>query len=267
MISDQERVEVWNSINEEVESIVVKALSYGLIRDVLAERMNQISNIFAVFKPLMRGSQFTFDTIWRSSQKKFSMQDVKVFLWFPEDDQLHMNVVEIRKLLRYGLYHGGLDTIVLNGKSDETARFMAFCFIHELGHALIAKKEGRRLTPYIPTPEESLAEEVEMKTFDYKLLLAIGGPEYIAESEKMTDALIRYRTCKEKTLPLLEGKGLALDYCFGPVKSDRAKKERDFLFWFSCECAAADQTLSPELAQKEKYKLLAPFHHATREKA
>lgn len=260
MISDQKRFDEWIQIKDEVVRITMMAMKTPFLYNTISERINQSSGGFMIMKPIIDlQGKLAFTSIWHSSLSTRLMQDIKILPLFYEDFQIHQSMVKWMPIGGAGLYEQQLHMIALNMELGETLAFMASVFIHELGHGLAAKKASRAMTDRLEPMEYRTIEEAEIRTFDYHLMLMLGGPAYRLLAEEMAFKIMRYCTGQQKKMPLLEGTGIALDHCWGSVSGMELKTGRDNLFRLFCELMAIDRYAPPCSVQKLKCRKVAPF--------
>lgn len=122
---------------------------------------------------------------------------------------------------------------------------------------MTAKLNGLAMSATEDSLEKRVAEEVAMRTFDYKLALAIGGQAY---SDLFRAGVYCVKKVHErsglKQPPQFTGKGVALDLCFGPPLTERGKRFRDQLFHLFCELANADRNMKERQATRWKCHLV-----------
>lgn len=192
-----------------------------------------------------------FRTVKRWFRPGGGQADLKVYLVHPDDP-----VSGYTKEKWHGNYSDEWHIVSLKLQPGETFRCIAFRFIYELGHMLRAHHEGRIFQRIIVPDEHRLAEEVYMYTFDYKLLLAIGGPDFKSNAENFAFKIFRWRTGQQKRPPLDTGTEMALDQCFGPATTSEAREGRKIYYKAYCDIMAADLYLSPEEAYKHKREVI-----------
>jgi len=246
MPTDQKRLSAYNAIADEVEKIVLFASQFPEI----SERLNLLRQGFMIMAVDENGFRSIHCTPTADLQR-----NLKIFLLFKGDTEV-TNLPTVIKNCSRAHYFQPAHHITISMNTGETFRCLAFRFLHELGHALAAVKNGLAFSNKNPTPEHRTAEEMEIRTLDYKLMIEVGGPTYKSAAEKMALDLVRYHT--QRQVPFLEGRGSALDFCFGSVQCLNVKKERDVLFQVLCEYLAADTHLpNPDHAKQLKLGMTA----------
>ena len=157
--------------------------------------------------------------------------------------------------LFYAAYGGKSNSIIMNMSCKETLRFLACCFIHELGHAQAAKREGRLFKENSRSIDERIREEINMWTIDYKLMLALGGRNYQKAVKKMAFEIIQW-WLQKRDRPDHQGTGIALNYCFGNLSDANSNNERDITFFTYCSFMAADYHFNKEGAEEAKFQMI-----------
>lgn len=256
MISDQERLDGFFAILEETKKMTEQASYLPGVQ----ERSNLLANGFTIVSPrLTKDSRLGFTPIWASSPNIYK-ERLRIYPRFSQDEKLH-SALNNDTMSRYGshtrLYHQ-----INLGVLSETRRYMAYVLIHELGHAIIAEQRRLIMTEYIYSLAENITEEAEMRTFDYQLLLAIGGSEYqIAVDKALYWIQKERRAHKPGQKPLTPfDMGHCLDLIFGqPIPENKSK--RNSLFELLCCMMDADRSFPMPIATNLKNQLIKNYYH------
>lgn len=176
-----------------------------------------------------------------SSFSKEEPDNASILLYpmFLSDTRIDKVCEYYTKRVQYAGYGPVQNSIVVNMDSQETLRMLACAFLHELGHAQAAHCEGRTLKECPRSDAQRLYEETAVWTMEYKLMIALGGPEYFSAVTDLVNAICQWWQGTRASV-LWEGKGKALDYCLGASPSPDAGKERDTTFLAYCQLMAAD---------------------------
>lgn len=259
MATDQERIDAFWRIANAANEMSAGAGKNMQIQE-LTERVNLCNNGFSITAPYASDETgLQCHPIWVASQN-VGPNDLKICPFF-EEDFLQYEVVRgmFPHKSSYAMYNRPLHNIFLNMGAEETFRAHALFFIHELGHAKISVRNGMALTQRESPLDERIEEEVMMWSFDYKFLLAFGGPAYRQEFER---GIYRVRKLRRRQMrdpniqvSVVPGCGSALDICLEKPPTPQAAETRDLVFQLYCEFAAADQNLPPLVAWQFKCQL------------
>ncbi|MBI1866287.1 MAG: hypothetical protein HY005_02680 [Candidatus Staskawiczbacteria bacterium] len=180
---------------------------------------------------------------------------------FPEDAQYSQLANYYVQRVSCSAYGCESNTITINMSclKEETPRFLAHNFIHELGHAQIAKKEGRLFKKASRSQNERFQEEINMWTIDYKLILALGGKNYRNASKKMAFEINQWWR-RERECPGHGGMGIALKHYFGNLQDRDFDNEIDITFFIYCCLMAADYYLDREKSKEKKLQIIQEIH-------
>ncbi len=259
MISDQERLKAFDELTAELGKVATLAAQNDPSLDsILFERISQSKEGFVIMAPEARETQYggNLRSIYHSSPQTASFKDLKIYLHFPEDEEVAVAMEQNR--LGKGSYSSTPHMVTLR-MGYETLRFKTCCFLHEIGHSLYSRKNGFAGTLKKVTPQQIVLDEMEMRTFDYKLMLAIGDKAFRSEVEE-TARKIFWWTNRRKTPYTFESKHFSMDSCFGgPALTFEDQDHRDELFRLYCMLMAVDTySDNREHAISEKCKLVTP---------
>lgn len=252
MVTNHDRLGAFKTLMEELARID----QIPAVRAFLPEYEQRIGALkdFYLLTPFCNGDgNLQFDMFWAPSES-ITPASLKIYPYFPEDAKLHsvLSKSGIVNGLSYAVYNRPNHQIFFNIFAKETLRFVASVFVHELGHALVSKRSGMALSKAEDPLEKRIAEEVVMRTFDYKFALAIGGPAYTELFEKGVYRTKKVRERDPMKTPKFAGTGTALDLCFGPPPTELGKHYRDSLFQLYCELANADRNMKGHQALRWK---------------
>jgi len=270
MVSESERFAATNELFNEIFKIVNNRRFPNYIPE-LNERLTYLENIcisltypvsentedtrysdFVVINDYFRATDGTTD---ENSQLNF-------YPMFPEDAQLCRSANYYVQRVPCSAYGNETNSIIVNMACfNGNPRFLAHCFIHELGHAFAAKKEGRLFKKILRSQEERLEEDTKMWTVDYKIMLAIAGKNYRKAAGKMAEEINQWWKNKNK-LPDCQGKGTFLRNYFGECQNTDLIDESDLTFFLYCALMAADYSLNQEAGLATKLRILRPIHIA-----
>lgn len=260
MITQEQRRSAAMQLLDETEAIALHSRVRSQVPEI-AERAERIrARGMIVVSPVAEvadssGAYFEILTQWKSSGNS-GKEVLKFYPCFPEDTQLGKGTAYFTGMISGGGYRCQPHMIQMNMQAEETPRFMACAFLHELGHAYAAEDEGRTLQNNTRSLEERLAEEVRMWTADYKLMIALGGQAFAeAISFKAMDLVEAWD--KQTTSSFsFEGQGTSLMACWGPPPTARSVQNRDYSFGIYCQFFAADNYLDTAMAQRQKILVL-----------
>ncbi len=226
----------------------------GLLITYPTKKSKYTINSFVIRDYLETDSDADSDNVDNNSQ-------IILYPMFPEDAQYGKLARHYTKRVSYASYGCRSNTITINMSfsSKETPRFLAHLFIHELGHAEAAKKEGRLFSKSLKPPNERLREETDMWTVDYRLMLAIGGSDYREAAKKMAVEIHQW-CCKNRKCPDYRGRGIALKHCFGDLSDIDSNKERDRTFFYYCYLMFVDYCFDREKAKEIKLQIIQEIH-------
>ena len=200
-----------------------------------------------------------FEAVGSNADKS---SQIMLYPMFPEDAVLGQVASYYVERVSGAAYGSESNTIVINMSCfKEKPRFLAHCFIHELGHAQTAKKERRLYKKNLRSPNERLREEIYMWTMDYKLMLALGGKNYRNASKKMAFKINQWWRQK-KACPNYRGMGITLKHYFGNLSDADLDNESDFTFFVYCSFMAADYYLTGEKSKAKKLQILQKINIA-----
>ncbi len=252
MISNQKRIDSFLAVLAEAQAMAKSALHIPGMEN----RLKLLSDGFAIMAPYVADKDLLgFDQIWKS-RADVRHKQLKIYPRFSEDFALH-EFLQVGFGARYGSHIRLYNQVNLNMQA-ETIRYMAGVLVHELGHADVAQQKGTTMTDYVDSKMDWIAEEVQMRTFDYHFLLAVGGSDYRNIFEKKLywiKKLQSRRNPEQKFSPFSTDNGVALNLIFGPPPPDK-NSERDSLFELHCLLAAADGFPQP-VANQIKYNLIS----------
>lgn len=195
-----------------------------------------------VFIPEIEGAAFgkvsEFPYFSRFSRETPDPNSVMLYPMYLQDASIG-RIKHYTEVVEYASYGPVSHCITVNMDAQETLRLLACSFLHELAHAQAAHVEGRILKPQARSEQSRLYEEAAVWTLEYKLMLGLGGIEYV----EAVDELIRLICeCWQGIRPDIswQGKGEALNLCLGTSPSPNWRKERDMTFLAYCQLMAAD---------------------------
>lgn len=253
MVTNHDRLGAFKTLMEELALIdQIPAVRASLPE--YAQRLGALNDFYLMTPHRNSDGNLHFDKFWAPSES-ITPFSLKIYPYFPEDAQLHSVLSEsgLANGSAWAVYHRPNHQVFFNIFAKETLRFVASVFIHELGHALVAKTSGLAMTAGEDTLEQRTTEEVVMRTFDYKFALALGGQQY---ADLFDEGVYQTKVAREssgfKQPPLFRGKGVALDLCFGPPSTEMGRRFRDFQFQLYCEFANADRTMETQKANQWK---------------
>lgn len=156
--------------------------------------------------------------------------------------------------------------IVFNAQKIETLSAMAFYILHELGHAKAAYERGDVFSRKSRnrSTKDRVAEEMELWTLDYKLLLALGGYKYCLLAFEFACLAYKYHAGLSDNFPI-NGCGHALKEFWGSSPSVRADDGRDASFATYSSLYAADIFFSPEESRAIKLDFMEKAYNRTYE--
>jgi hypothetical protein len=245
MILDNKRVDAAEKLLEEVNCIaqnprVISSVpAIGLLLNFLKEVGLEIEDptdcqgIFGKDPKCPYFSSF--------SKREADKNSILLYPLFLSDARIDKVCEYYTKAVRCAGYGPNNNTIIVNMDAPETLRMLAVSFLHELGHAQAAHCEGRTFKEQSRPDEQRLYEETAVWTMEYKLVIALGGEEFLRAITSLVEKIFYY--WKKKRVPsqkIWEGKGAALDLCFGVSPAPDAEKERDGTFLTYCQLMAAD---------------------------
>jgi hypothetical protein len=259
MVSDQERFKAWQMMSKEIDE--VGRIAGGAVPG-LVERLNVGVDGFYVVAPRHKTEAGLVFELIHTTSPNVSLKSLKIYPFFLSDVEVGWDGFSTTGLISgrsFSEYWRPMHQISFSAEPRETWRAMACVFIHELGHALAARKNGCAMTGLVSPLQERIQEETDMRTFDYRLMIALGGSAYQTEFDRGVYWMKRFRhkNVAGRKFPDFTGKGSALSLCLGPPSTPRVASERDFLFRVYCDLAAADRNLAPDLAKKIKCKIVA----------
>ena len=185
-----------------------------------------------------------FKTLKRFSPSKTANPEKSLAIYplFSEDAAEHLECKYYLERVKYLSYGPKSNMILMNMQAPETILMKAYCFLHELGHAFSAYAQGRALLHMADfrSADDRIAEEVDIWTLEYKLLMATGGPKYCESANEMARFALLWAQGLMGNI-CTEGCGAALEYCWGPCPCKEAKIARDASFAGYCTLLAADK--------------------------
>lgn len=184
-----------------------------------------------------KNDQFPFFS--RFSKQVYDEKILQLYPMFAKDADANDVCRYFAQAVKRASYGPQNNCVVVNVDSEETLRMLALSFIHELGHAQAAFAEGRILKPQSRSEEVRLYEEAVIYTMEVKLTIALGGPEYVAALELFVWEICEFWQGLRDTL-VWQGRGAALDFCFGSLPSPAGNEERDKTFLAYAQIMAAD---------------------------
>lgn len=243
MIVDSKRFAAAEKLLQEVDCIarnpaVVSSLpQIGLLLAFLKEIGMEVSvpeEEWAIFGKDPRYPHFS-----SFSKEKPDKASILFYPMFLSDARIDRVCEYYTKAVQYASYGPIHNCIIVNMDGQETLRMLACAFLHELGHAQAAHCEGRIFKECPRSDEQRLHEETAVWTMEYKLMIALGGHEYLAFVADFVKEICRCWQGLRPDIPW-ERKGRALDCCLGASPSPDAGKERDVTFLGYCQLMAAD---------------------------
>ncbi len=253
MITIVHRYQKARQLLEEAEAIS----SYPRVKELVPEISARVARIYqqgmTVLSPVAQLNSLSaeFITLQEIKGLKSSASRLKLG-FFPlfNDDLLKGNVFAyVVAATEFGSYHCGAHCIQIKMDAAETPRFLACAFLHELGHAWAAVNEHRAGKKNNRSFAARLAEEVNMWSSEYKLMIALGGDEFV-KTISLTALELFDAVSQQKPLPfLLQGLGEPLSACLGPPPTSQASRARDDCYLIYCFFYMADhylQGISPE---------------------
>lgn len=243
MIEDSARVEAAENLLREVGCIARNPVVVSSVPEIglLLTFLREVGLVILV--PERDGAVFGRSSKYPYFSSFFKEQpdnaSILLYPMFLQDASISKVCEYYTQAVGYASYGPVSNCIAVNMDSKETLRMLACSFLHELGHAQAAHCEGRIGQPQTRSEEERLYEETAVWTLEYKLMLALGGPKYLNAVGDLVRSICEYWQ-GQTTDVLLEGRGRALDCCFGVSPSPNAEQERDKTFFAYCQLMAAD---------------------------
>ncbi len=205
MISDKKRVAAINPIVLEAERIYRAASNIPEISELNKEVEKEHMVVVGPYKDGSIKSIATMETKGNNESPDLNQEEfraaLKIYPFFKEDAVFGTFFKEcsFHDLGAYGCYN---HTIMINMETPETTRFQAHTLLHELQHAMRAKKEKRVFSVNVRSNRERMIEETKIWTVDYKILLAMGGKDYEREAKETADQIYDCWVKKFRSNPL-----------------------------------------------------------------
>ena len=257
MISDQERLSAFFSVATAMDAMVPNPAVRSALPEIV-ERINLGATGIILMRPLESlQNNFNFKHIWQS-RPTLPPTALRIYPFFAGDAKIHSTAAQIISEFHWAGYTHPGHTIMVNMEAKETKRCMAWFLTHEFGHALANLKEGYAFTDRTSPHDRMTAQEVSMRTFDYRLMRALGGSQYRAEVDK---AIYWIKKCeekddKQKLTDYFYDKGKALSLCLGECPDPTGETFRDEIFFLLCYLDAIDRSQPPHLAPQLKCQLM-----------
>lgn len=186
----------------------------------------------------------------------------------PADVQYGTAFAYYVECVEFANYGPQANLVAMNMAADESPRFLAFCLLHEIGHAMAAEREGRVFQKGSRPTDVRLQEELRMWTFDALLAEILGGETYVRAVNDFVEDIRRFGGQRALCPPsLIEGRGVVLDISFGPAPSDAARRKRDRTFSVYALLSFADYSLCPADALRYKLDVIADAHRGSFERS
>lgn len=161
-----------------------------------------------------------------------------VFPILHSDARISPVAAYLQEYAQPGSYSSRMHMLVLGMDEKETPRFMATTLLHEIGHAMVAEKEGRILCPLAPRDERTrLEEELRMWQFDYQLAGFLGGEELRRYMELTAHEIIQ-GWVRGSPFHLKVGTSTPLDLCYGTISEQGSLGRRTVMYMRYCELIA-----------------------------
>ena len=266
MIPDQERIDCWLALARELDQIGLNPAVRSQLPEA-RERLNiGMAGLSVVAPRFTTREGLDFQAIFCYKPEAFN-HSLKIYPFVNEDLALGWSGFATTGLATgnsYAEYWRPMNQVSFCAKPKETLRALACMFIHELGHVLAAKKNGHANSYFISPLSERIDEEVAMRNFDCKLLLALGGPAYRQECDRGIYWIGKNRKKKcnkqpENWLDFFAGKGAVYSSFLGPPPTAQVASERDALLRLHCDFMAADQNLNSVGAMNFKRKIIQEY--------
>ncbi|MDO8486184.1 MAG: hypothetical protein Q7S77_00595 [Candidatus Staskawiczbacteria bacterium] len=264
MITEDDRLDAADELFEELYQIVNNSMVRKHVPEIIERFMLLEKENMSVTYPNGENTEDTNDWIFIKDYFEIvgnnadKSSQIMFYPMFPEDARFGQTAnYYVQRVQGAAAYGCESNKIIINMSwlKKETPRFLACCFIHELGHAQTAKKEGRLFKKSLRSQSERLREEIDMWTVDYKLMIALGGNSYRKASETMAFEINQWWQQK-RGRPDHQGTGIALKYCWGSLSDADSNNERDLDFFYFCSLMAADLYFSKEGAKEIKLAIL-----------
>jgi hypothetical protein len=183
-----------------------------------------------------------------------------LYPYFEEDEKIHPSIplrflgADANNVAIYGAYVRACNTITLRMEA-ETPKRLAYCLLHEIGHAIDALKRHLIGSDIVDSDEMRHEEELRIRNEDIQLLNRLGDATYRNAVDDMALKLRRFHL-KNGKVPKVDGAGKALEYLYGAPASATLANLRDQDFINLCDFVAADKYLRTEVAHQEKLKMI-----------